>query len=383
MKKIAIITTHVIQYQVPLFKILQDKNIKADIFFASKHGLRSIHKDHEFKIKFNWDAGKDYLKGYQSYFPKKQKSKINDFKLSFEGIEKIIKKNSYDALILLGWSNLHYLNAFWIAKKNNIKIILRAENNLEQKTFFIKAYIKFFILKFFFKHIDFFLSIGKLNNKFYVHHKVKKKKILKAPYFVDNAFFDKKKNTGFKKKSEYDKKKLILFVGKLINRKRPLDFLKLAKLNSTDQSLHFIMIGDGNLKKKCKEFIKNKKMKNVTLVGFINQKELSQYYSIGDLFVMTSDYETWGLTINEAMAANIPVICSNKCGAHHDLIKNNKTGYTYVCGDISDLNKKLKLLINNKKLLTKMKHNTKKIISRFTAKKTAEAIKIILNDKKI
>lgn len=143
------------------------------------------------------------------------------------------------------------------------------------------------------------------------------------------------------------------------------------------------MIGDGNLKKECLKFIEDKKLNNITLVGFLNQKQLSEYYNMGDLLIMTSDYETWGLAINEAMASNLPVICSDKCGAHIDMIKNYKTGFTYPNGDILNLYKKLNLIFDNKKLLAQIKKNVKNVISKFTAKNTVDSIKAILNEKKI
>ena len=128
-------------------------------------------------------------------------------------------------------------------------------------------------------------------------------------------------------------------------------------------------------------FYKKKKLKNITLLGFLNQKQLSEYYNIVDLLIMTSDYETWGLSINEAMAANVPVICSNKCGAHHDMIKKYKTGFIYDCGKILDLHHKMNLILNNRKLLNLIKDNIKKVISKFTAQKTVDSIKVILNEK--
>ena len=381
MKKIAIITSHPIQYQIPLFRELKNNKIDTNIFFASRHGLKSLKKDHEFNVKFNWDIGSNMLEGYKSFFPKKQKFDIDKFRLSFDGISDYLREGRFDGIIILGWSNLHYLKAFWYAKKYKIKVILRVETNLKSKINFLKKYIKFFILKFFFNHVDFFLSIGKLNKNFYLHHGVNQKKIFNAPYFVDNQFFNKKKNLSLKNKPEFRNKSLILFVGKLIERKRPLDFLKLAELSALNKTLHFIMVGDGYLKKECLDFIKKKKLKNITLLGFLNQKQLSEYYNIVDLLIMTSDYETWGLSINEAMAANVPVICSNKCGAHHDMIKKYKTGFIYNCGEILDLHSKMNLILSNRKLLNLIKDNIKKTISKFTAQKTVDSIKVILNEK--
>ena len=70
-KNIAIITTHPIQYQIPLFKKLnKSKFINLFVFFGSRHGKVSLKKDLEFNKKFNWDI--DVSKGYNYFFPKKR-----------------------------------------------------------------------------------------------------------------------------------------------------------------------------------------------------------------------------------------------------------------------------------------------------------------------
>ena len=70
MKKLAIITTHPIQYQIPLFKSLKKKGIKFKVFFASKHGVVKNKIDPEFLRKVKWDINSDMLKGYESKFSK-------------------------------------------------------------------------------------------------------------------------------------------------------------------------------------------------------------------------------------------------------------------------------------------------------------------------
>ena len=382
MKKLAIITTHPIQYQVPLFKALQKKKIDTHVFFASKHGLQKKHLDHEFLVKIKWDINTKLLDGYTSYFPKKQKYKINNFKLSFPRIENFLKEKNFNAILILGWSNLHYLRAILFGLKNSVKLILRAENNLKKKNNIFKKIFKFFIFRFLFRCFDYFLSIGVLNKYFFLYYGVEKKKILQAPYFVDNDFFKIKVDKNIlKKKLKLDKKKIILFVGKLIKRKRPIDFLKLAKLNSSNKKFHFIMIGNGDLMKNCKIYISKNKLKNISLVGFTNQSKLRQFYCISDLLILPSFYETWGLTINEAFAAGIPAICTSKCGASNDLIINKKTGFTYNVGDIKDLKKKTDLILNNKKLSNQMKKNIKKYIKLYDKKFTVNSILKILNEK--
>ena len=76
--------------------------------------------------------------------------------------------------------------------------------------------------------------------------------------------------------------------------------------------------------------------------------------------ILPSLYETWGLTINEAFASNTPVICTDNCGCSSDLVENGKTGFIYKSGDLDDLYKKTKLILNDKKLSSLMTRNIKK-----------------------
>ena len=379
MKKIAIITTHPIQYQIPLFKRFSKYKIKADVFFASTHGLSSKIADSEFNVKFNWDIYKNPLQGYKSYFSKNQKNSIFDFNLSFNNLEKILKKNNYDAILICGWNKILYLKAFFIAKKLGIKTILRVETNLNSKISLLKKFLKFFILKYYFKFFDYFLYIGSLNIDFYIFHGVPKRKLYYAPYFVENKFFKKSVNKKkLKKKLNLNNKKIIIFVGKLIDRKNPYDFLKLAQKFQENKKLHFLIIGNGKLNYYCKNFINSKKLNNITMMGFLNQKKIRDVYSISDLLVLTSKYETWGLVINEAMASGIPVIATKESGATKDLIKNGVTGYSYNHGNLKELFTQFNKIILNIKKYKIIKKKVQKKIKKFTSDETIRSIKKII-----
>ncbi len=146
--------------------------------------------DPEFLRKIKWNINSNLIQGYESKFSKIQKYKINDFRLNYYKIEKQLINGNYNYILILGWNNLYYLRVIRYAIKENIKIILRVETNLESTKNFFKKIIKNILLRFFFKKVSYFLSIGKLNKKFYLNHGVPNKKILPAPYFVDNKFFN-------------------------------------------------------------------------------------------------------------------------------------------------------------------------------------------------
>ena len=258
MKKLAIITTHPIQYQIPLFKSLKKYNIKPIVFFASKHGINNEF-DHEFLNKINWNINSNLISGYKSYFPKYQKHKINDFRLSFKNFEKILLKEKVKFILIFGWNNIHYLKSIYYSHKHKLKIILRVETNLYSTKNFFKKILKRFFLKFFFNFFDKFLYIGKLNRDFYLKNKVPLKKLVSAPYFVDNKFFVSNiSKSNLKKKLRIKSKKVVLFVGKFLPRKNPIEFIRLAEKFKKNDDIIFLMIGNGELKEECHEFIKKK-----------------------------------------------------------------------------------------------------------------------------
>jgi len=283
-------------------------------------------------------------------------------------------------LLFFGWNKIIYLKSFFIAKKLGIKTILRVETNLNSKIFFIKKLLKFFLLTIFFKFIDYFIYIGKLNKEFYIKHRVPPKKLFYAPYFVDNSFFDKENfdKNKLKKKYNLNYKKIVLFVGKFIERKKPINFLNIAKKFKKKKNIHFLMIGSGVLIDKCKFYLKKNNLNNVSIIGFQNQKQLREYYLISDVLILPSEYETWGLVINEAMASGMPVISTNQCGGTVDLVKNNNTGFSYDKNDSKTLFNRLNILLKNDQKVKKIKKNIKLHISKFTYETTINSLNKII-----
>ena len=71
--------------------------------------------------------------------------------------------------------------------------------------------------------------------------------------------------------------------------------------------------------------------------GFVNQSELPALYAASDVFVLPSENEPWGLAVNEAMCASLPVVVSREVGCAPDLVRDGVNGYTPAAGDIAGL----------------------------------------------
>ncbi|CAO6124620.1 RfaG Glycosyltransferase [Candidatus Pelagibacterales bacterium] len=378
-KRVAIFTTHLIQYQIPLFKKLA-KIIDLHVFFGSKQGLSSYH-DKDFNKQIKWNI--PLIKGYKySILKNSNKISLDSFFFNSSGIKEAIKKN-FDKVIILGWNNIFYLKTFFWCLYYSSEIIIRSENNLYKKQPLFKKILKEIILRIFFKFINSFISIGSLNEEFYKYYGVKKNKIFRAPYSIDDNFFKKNivrnKQKWKKNNNISNQAKIFLFVGKLIKRKRVLDLIKVAQSKKLNNNSYFLIIGDGPLKKKLLQKINNLKLNNISILGFKSQNQLRFYYSLADVLILPSEYETWGLVINEAMSAGVPCIVSDSCGAAKDMIIKYKTGFQYKNGNINQLIKLINLIINNKDILFDLKKNTFLYSRKFSLNKTVEGFLNAIN----
>ena len=96
-------------------------------------------------------------------------------------------------------------------------------------------------------------------------------------------------------------------------------------------------------------------------------------YRLGDVFVLPSKSETWGLAVNEAMACGRPAIVSDACGCAPELIIQGETGYVFNHTSKNDL---LELLqqFNSKKITVAMGKRALAHIKQFSLERVAEVI---------
>ena len=343
--KIGIFTSHPIQYQVPFFKYMQESGkIHPVVYFQNNTGVDRPVYDPEFGKEIKWDI--PLLAGYESYFLAESPS-----------LYSIFKKNQFDAVIIYGWNSILNFKVIFFAKLFRVKVLLRAESPLNQELLkgnSLKQIFRKLFLKFLFKFIDRFLYIGIENRKFYEYYGVPENKLVFVPYAVDNdRFFAQASELRPNRRASREELGIkdgdftVLFVGKLIDKKRPMDLLMAYEMLARENK-SLIFVGDGNLRESLEKYVLDKKILGVHFVGFKNQTEIGKYYSMADVFILPSGIgETWGLVVNEAMCFGLPVIVSDIVGCGPDLVKDGESGYIYQCGKPTELSDKLKLVADN------------------------------------
>lgn len=356
-KKILYILSHPIQYQSPLLRALsKSKKIDLDVMYESNYSLKKYF-DNEMNKKIKFDV--NLLGGYK-YFFASEKGKVSFFKNLIKFLY-LISNNEYEYVWIHGYDNLSKIFIIFLSKLFFLKVLIRGEsshyslkNHNKVKVIFKKIF--FYIMSFF---VYKFLTIGKSNYKFYKKMNLSSKKLKPLNYVVDNSFFQKK----YKYLNQKNKKIIFLYASKLIERKNPELLLKSFKnlpKNLLKKS-ELIIVGDGKLKNKLEKRYNDK---NIFFKGFVNQKKITKFYNMCDIFILPSKIENWGLVVNEVMNFRKPIICSSIVGSNLDLIKNNFNGMIFKNNNLEDLSRKLENSFNKKKL-RKLGKNSFKIINKW------------------
>ncbi|WP_435184037.1 glycosyltransferase family 4 protein [Cylindrospermopsis raciborskii G7] len=136
-------------------------------------------------------------------------------------------------------------------------------------------------------------------------------------------------------------KPFFLCINRFVNKKN-LPFLLSAYVNYRklvgDKSCDLVLCGDGELRAHLEQQITNQAIKDyVHLPGFLQQQEILPYFAHASCFIHASIQEQWGLVVNEAMAAGLPVLVSNRCGCYEDLIIEGINGFGFDPENVQQL----------------------------------------------
>lgn len=345
---LAILTTHPIQYQVPLWQALaQDGRVPFEVWYLTDHGIRPS-RDREFGQTFSWDI--DTLSGYPHRFLStvKDSTPAAFWKCRLaERLRDRLRASGATALWIQGWQVAAYWQAVREARSAGVEVWMRGESNDLAPHPQWKRALKRAQLGWLFQRIDRFFYIGAANRRLYQNFGVRESQMYPAPYAVDNDRFARQAAALQPRRAKLrrqwgigDAAFCTLFCGKFIEKKHPMDLVAAAgQLGETGllPNLHLLFAGSGTLgaelRRSCRVVFdaesplapsrhpdQQSYLPPASFAGFLNQTEVSQAYVAADCLVLPSDHgETWGLVVNEALASGLPCLVSDACGCAEEL----------------------------------------------------------------
>jgi glycosyltransferase involved in cell wall biosynthesis len=226
----------------------------------------------------------------------------------------------------------------------------------------------------YYRRLDGVLAIGSANRKFYRAIGVPEQRIFEVPYAVDNRRFmmqaqltdgqRKKVRAGF---GVHDDRPIVLYAAKFQRRKHPDDLLRAAAWLKREGALfHLVMVGSGEMEPKLRALVQQLGLSNIYFAGFVNQAALPRVYAACDVFVLPSEDEPWGLAVNEAMCAGLPIVASSEIGCVPDLVRDGRNGHTFSASDIEGVADALRPLLTDPKLRRCMGEASRRIIARWS-----------------
>ena len=152
---LAIIATHPIQYQVPLWRRLAEKkNLSFEVWYFSEHASR-ISRDKEFGKDFSWDL--DMLAGYPHRFIETPRGATPNTPLKLRSAKpfvRLFEEHGVSHVLVMGWQVAAYWQAVWAGNKSGRKVRLRGESNAMAPATRLKSLIKRPLLRAFFNRVD-------------------------------------------------------------------------------------------------------------------------------------------------------------------------------------------------------------------------------------
>lgn len=345
MTRLAILCSHPVQYYAPLFRALAQRT-DLTVFYAHNATAQDQARA-GFGVDFEWDV--DLLAGYRHQFLENVAREPGLERFSGVDTPEVgqrLQEGRSEVLLLMGWYLKCFIQGLVAAKRLRIPVMARGDSHLDTPRGPLKLAAKRALYPHFLRQFDAALAVGKRNRAYWEHYRYPRMRIFDTPHCVDNAFFAKRATPQAgadlrERLAIAPDAKVVLFAGKLIPLKRPLDLIKaVASVRSEGHSAHVIVAGSGPLENELRTLAQESDIPT-HLLGFCNQSQMPAVYAASDVLVLCSERETWGLVVNEALASGKPVLVSDAVGCAPDLAELFGSEVVFRLGDASDFAEKL------------------------------------------
>ncbi len=313
--------------------------------------------------------GNNEFHNFKAVFLKGIKSDV-DKALSFE-ICKYLKKNSFDKIIVSNMATPTGITAILHMKSKRIPYWIEGDGGFAKSGKGLKEKLKSFLLK----GAQGCFSTSSEHDGYYRAYGVANEKIYRYPF---TSLFDKdirqKPCTVAEKaviRAELGiiEDRYIVTVGQFIHRKGFDVLLNAAAELPRDVGIYFI---GGTPTEEYIALKESKGLDNVHFIPFTDKETLKKWYAASELMALPTREDIWGLVVNEAMAAGVPVVTTDRCIAGLEIVRNGEDGYIVPAGEADPLREKVELILQDPVLHQKMVDNSLIRIKEYTFESMAQ-----------
>jgi glycosyltransferase involved in cell wall biosynthesis len=344
--RLTIVLTHPIQYYAPWFRYVTANAPEIDLTVVHATEPTPEQQGVGFGRAFAWDI--PLTEGYRNITARPADPDDRVDSGTFTGvnvpeISRVIAETAPDVVMITGWYSLTLVRALFACRRLGVPVLYRGDSHLRSGAGGWKRPLRALKTRVLLRQFSAFLSPGVRVNEYLRWYGIAERRIFQVPHAVDNQMFaaavapyrqpdvraEARRRCGIDPEAF-----VVLFVGKLVASKRPLDLVRAVGRLAPGATL--LVVGSGPLETAVREEAARLNV-SIAMVGFKNQSELGEPYGIADCLTLPSVAETWGLVVNEALATGLPCVVSDAVGCARDLISDGDTGYVYPLDDIGAL----------------------------------------------
>lgn len=379
MNRLAVVASHVIQYQDPFFRLLAaDPDVDLTVLYCSPAGAQT-YRDTDMQTSLQWDI--ELLRGYRHSFLRNFGRGDGYTRLVNPGIVPALARGRFDAvLFFLGWGTVTSLLGIAACRITGTPFFLYGDSSFPPPETTWRSRARAMFLRAVFALASGFMVSGKLNADYYAHYGANQERFFLLPWAVDNARFERESQFAAGEREAMRARSGIrpgqvafVFSAKLVARKDPMTLLRaLARMQHRERAA-VVFLGHGELRESLEAYAREHHL-DAHFAGFVNQRDLPKYYAMGDVFVLPSSYEPRGAVINEAMACGLPVVVTDRCGSLGDIVRPGDNAFVYPAGDEAALADALDALMDEE-TRSRMARRSREIIGAWDYARGVEGVK--------
>jgi glycosyltransferase involved in cell wall biosynthesis len=379
--RLAVVVTHPIQYYVPWYRVAAAReDVELKVFFTWHSGTAAVH-DRGFEREVAWDI--PLTDGYAwQLVPNTARDPGGHhfFGIRNPALVDAIRAWQADAIHVTGYAYASHLQLMRWGSRAGIPVLFRGDSHLLTPRPFWQRWMRQFVLPRVFSYADACLYVGQHNREYFRAFGVPDAKLFWCPHSIEVDRFaagaEQAEGEALAMRRDLgiaDDRVVMLFAGKFQDEKQPLllvDEFRAAQLNNVT----LLMVGDGPLARQVAEHARPAG-DTIRLLPFQNQTRMPVVYRCGDVMVLPSIRETWGMAVNEAMACARSVLVSDRVGCAPEMVVPGATGEVFSATHPAALRDALRRLAGlGRAALLALGRQAQQHAARFNPRATADGV---------
>lgn len=280
-----------------------------------------------------------------------------------------IRKGGFSWLHLAGWGQPLLMAALLMGAVFRRNISMTSDTQLPIGQSLWKTWIKDTFYPRMFSLVNVLFPAGTRQKEYFLHYRVPEAQIHIVQMTVDVTKIAKLSSEIKKSRKEIRESiglksdsVAFIFVGRLEEYKGVCLLLETFGMRLSP-NVQLLIVGDGS----CRELVEQA-VASDQRIRYLGRRDFAgvvEAFTISDVAVVPSSFEPWGLVVNEAMAAGLPVIATDRVGCVDDLVRHGETGLVVPAQSVDELVGAMQILADDRLLRDRMGSEGWKLISRW------------------